>query len=468
MTQSTTRTSSVPTLPSPKERRRLRESMAVTEKQVAVEVGVTRRTVRSWETGRTTPLGRKREAYARLLAGYAAELDEKKRARGRRRSKDAEVAPAKEPAAAPTPEPLAPEPAPAQVPEPEPQPAPEPAPAPAPEVPAVEPSLKDVLPGEPSSAPSPPPAPSRKKPLNRRPVRAVKADSRARQNAQRRKEKAEALAGAAAAEAARLTPAQAFDELYAYAAPALVRQTYLLTGRRTLAQESVERAFQLAWHRWPEVAVDPDPAGWVRGAAYDYATSPWHRFRRVHRHPDPFTGERDGRALRRVLLDLPPMYRRTLLLYDGLGLDLPETAAETEATTSAAANRLLHAREAITEQLPDLGEEAVLHERMRELAETVSAPAVATASAVRLGSERRAKFWTRVAIAVTVLIIGATAFTVVTAPTRYEPTPAPGQRVGGVPAPHGPQNLSEQDLKLRATLRAVPLNGPGRLLPRIP
>ncbi|MFC8827250.1 helix-turn-helix domain-containing protein [Streptomyces sp. NPDC057137] len=453
MTQSTTSTSSVPPLPSPKERRRLREAKAMTEKQVAVALGVTQTTVRAWETGRTAPQGRKREAYARLLAAYAAELDEKKRAKRKKRSKNsgnskdsgnspnaAAEKPTKQSAAAPT-----------KALESETETDTETAAAP---------SLQEILPGE--------PAPSRKKPLSRRPVRAVEADSRSRQNAQRRKEKAEALAGAAAAEAAKLTPAQAFDELYAYASPALVRQTYLLTGRRTLAQESVERAFHLAWHRWPEVAVDRDPAGWVRGAAYDYATSPWHRFRRAHRHPDPPNGAREGRALRRALLDLPPMYRRTLLLYDGLGLDLPETAAETEATTPAAANRLLHAREAVTEQLPDLGDAQVLHERLRELTETVSAPAVASASVVRLGSERRAKFWTRAAIAVTVLIIGATAYTVVTAPRQYEPTPAPGQRVGGVPAPMGPQKLTKQDLKLRAKLRAVPLNGPERLLPRIP
>ncbi|MFF2639720.1 sigma factor-like helix-turn-helix DNA-binding protein [Streptomyces niveus] len=426
MTQSTTRTSSAPPLPPPKERRRLREAKAMTEKQVAEALGVTQTTVRSWETGRTSPQGRRREAYARLLETYAAELDEKKRAKRKRRSKSPENAATARPA---------------------------------PETEAASTA---------APAPSPSPAPSRKKPLNRRPVRTVQADSRSRQNAQRRKEKAAALAGAAAAEAAKLTPAQAFDELYAYASPALVRQTYLLTGRRTLAQESVERAFHLAWHRWPEVAVDRDPAGWVRGAAYDYATSPWHRFRRAHRHPDPPNGERAGRALRKALLDLPPVYRRTLLLYDGLGLDLPETAAETEATTPAAANRLLHAREAVAERLPDLSEAHVLHERLRELTETVSAPAVASAPTVRVSSERRAKFWTRAAIAVTVLIIGATAFTVVTAPRQYEPTPAPGQRVGGVPAPMGPQKLSRQDLKLRAKLRDVPMNGPERLVPRIP
>ena len=84
-----------------------------------------------------------------------------------------------------------------------------------------------------------------------------------------------------------LTPVQAFDALYAFCAPALVRQTYLLTGRRELARESVERAFQLAWERWPEVARDPDPAGWVRAAAHEYALSPWHRLRRRHRLPEP-------------------------------------------------------------------------------------------------------------------------------------------------------------------------------------
>ncbi|MDX2784892.1 RNA polymerase subunit sigma-70, partial [Streptomyces caniscabiei] len=84
---------------------------------------------------------------------------------------------------------------------------------------------------------------------------------------------------AAAPARPRLTPAQAFDALYAYCAPTLVQQTYLLTGQRRLAREAVERAFQLAWHRWPEVAVDRDPAGWVRAAAHDYALSPW---RRVH------------------------------------------------------------------------------------------------------------------------------------------------------------------------------------------
>lgn len=147
MTQSPT----IP-LPPPGERRRLRESLSLTQAQVAERVGVSRETVRAWENGRTTPRGRKAQTYASLLAA-------------------------------------------------------------APAATLVE-------------------------------------------------------------DTATLTPAQAFDALYAFCAPALVRQAYLLTGRRELARESVERAFQLAWHRWPEVAVDPDPAGWIRATAYDCALSP--------------------------------------------------------------------------------------------------------------------------------------------------------------------------------------------------
>jgi DNA-directed RNA polymerase specialized sigma24 family protein len=277
------------------------------------------------------------------------------------------------------------------------------------------------------------------------------------------------------------TPAQAFDALYTYAAPDLVRQAYLLTGRRALAHESVERAFHLAWQRWPEVAVDRDPVGWVRAALYEYATSPWHRLRRAHRHPtaptapgdDPENGGNgnsgddgaDRKALHEALLDLPPAYRRTLLLYDGLGFDLPETAAETEASTRAAAHRLLHARAAIAERLPELSDTGTLHARLDSLARAVTDPALSPAPVVRTGCERRARFWTRTTVAFTALIMGATGFTLATAPTRYDPVQAPGQRVGGVPLTSGPQRLSPGDLKLRDRLRALPTNGPYRLLP---
>ncbi|WP_329434211.1 helix-turn-helix domain-containing protein [Streptomyces sp. NBC_00056] len=278
---------------------------------------------------------------------------------------------------------------------------------------------------------------------------------------------AEAAAGESPGPAASPDDAtEAFDRLYAYAAPGLVRQAYLLTGRRTLARESVERAFQLAWERWPEVAVDRDPAGWVRAAAYEYAMSPWHRLRPSHRHPEAPPADADDRALLDVLLSLPSSYRRTLLLYDGVGLDLPETAAETEATTPAAAQRLLHAREAVAEQLPALAVPDQLHRRLTELAgaEKLQAP---KSTLVRTEGERRTRFWTRSAIAFTVLIVGATAFTVRMAPARYEPVPAPGAVISGVPPRTGPGPLTQADKKLRDKLHKSAMSGPHRLAPEV-
>lgn len=261
-----------------------------------------------------------------------------------------------------------------------------------------------------------------------------------------------------------LTPAQAFDALYAFCSPALVRQAYLLTGRRELARESVERAFQLAWERWPEVAVDRDPAGWVRAAAYEFALSPWQRLRPRNRQPEAPVADPSDRALMAVLLKLPPPQRRTLLLYDGVGLDLPETAAETEASTPATAGRLLRAREAVATRLPELSDPGELHRRLAELASTerLRAPASRT---VRTGGERRARFWTRAAIAFTVALIGTTALTLRTAPTHYEPPVAPGAEVQGVPARVAQGSLSDTEVALREKLREGAGSGPERVVP---
>lgn len=339
--------------------------------------------------------------------------------------------------------------------------------------------------------------------------------------------------GACAAEP--LTPAQAFDALYAFCAPALVRQAYLLTGRRERAREAVERAFQLAWQRWPEVAHDRDPAGWVRATTYDCALSPWHRCLPRNRVPDPPPDPAD-RALQHSLLRLPPSYRRTLVLYDGVGLDLPETAAETEASTPAAANRLMHAREAVAACLPELADPAELHRRLVRLgsawhlagdatrtvmgagaavaagagvvvgpgtgagaraaagagggvgaggavgagaavtsagaavrvaaAGSVPGPAgPAAPAAVRTAGERSTRFWTRSAIAFTVTIIGATALTLQTAPTRYFAPVSPGHAVQGLPVQGLLGPLSQQEQKLRAELKKEVTSGPERLAP---
>ncbi|WP_030233489.1 MULTISPECIES: helix-turn-helix domain-containing protein [unclassified Streptomyces] len=365
-------------LPPPEERRRLREAASLTRAQLASRVGVSSETVRGWETGRSTPRGRRAEKYAKLLDSLSRPAES-----------PAEMTPHQEWGAA-----------------------------------------SDEV-----------------------------ARWRTRRGAGRTAlAERDHITGA-------LTPDQAFDALYSFCAPALVRQTYLLTGRRELARESVERAFHTAWQRWPEVACDPDPAGWVRAVAYDCALSPWHRLRPRYRHPEPPPSDASDRALMDALLTLPPSYRRTLLLYDGVGLGLPETAAETEASTRAAANRLMHAREAVAERLPELADPEVLHWRLVELASATRLRA-ANPLVVRRGGERRARLWTRAAIAFTVVLIGTTALTMRSAPTRYEPPVPEGETVRGVPPRVAPGPLSESELRLRKKLRKEQQRGPDRLLPQ--
>ncbi|MFE2356161.1 helix-turn-helix domain-containing protein [Streptomyces parvulus] len=433
-------------LPPPKARRRLREAAALTQAQLADRMGVTRATVRTWESGRTTPRGRKREAYADLLKTLAEE----------------EAARAAEPAPGPGAEAGAP--ADAQ-------------PAPVPVVVAVRTgpgSPADdadslVLPAKPLSAQDAreagtdaAPAPDATPASDSGPAPEGKPDAETKPGAERRPgPRREPESGPAA-----LTPAQAFDALYEFGTPALVRQTFLLTGRRELARESVERAFQTAWENWPEVARDRDPVGWVRAVAYEYALSPWQRFRPRNRQPEPPPADPGDRTLLNTLLRLPARHRRTLLLYDGVGLDLPETAAETEASTPTAANRLLNARRAMADRLPELADPEVLHRRLAEVASNERLRA-AKPPTVRVGSERRARFWTRAAIAFTAALIGTTALTLRTAPTHYEPPVSPGETVRGVPPKVAPGALSDEELELRQKLRDALQAGPERLTPRL-
>ncbi|MEU0385903.1 sigma factor-like helix-turn-helix DNA-binding protein [Streptomyces chartreusis] len=409
-------------LPPPKERRRLREAASLTRAQLASRVGVTSETVRGWETGRSTPRGRKGERYAQLLNSLGTEAEvtpphtergaatsERSRASGRNRGRTSGSAQSRGPAA----------------------------------------GHRHTTTAD-----------------HRHTTTVAVADRGHVTVTDRRPGPARATAPRRPDDAtAALTPEQAFDALYAFCAPALVRQTYLLTGRRELARESVERAFHIAWQRWPEVARDRDPAGWVRAVAYDCALSPWHRFRPRHRFPEPPPPDAFDRALLDTLLKLPPSYRRTLLLYDGVGLGLPETAAETEASSRAAANRLTHAREAVAERLPELADPEVLHWRLVGLA-SIERLRAAKPLVVRRAGERRARFWTRAAIAFTVTLIGATALTARTAPTHYEPPVPQGETVQGVPPPAAPGPLSESERELRAKLRKEGQRGAGRLLPQ--
>ncbi|MFD3456539.1 hypothetical protein ACFWVC_30750 [Streptomyces sp. NPDC058691] len=218
--------------------------------------------------------------------------------------------------------------------------------------------------------------------------------ARAAARAAEKQTKAAAKEAEAAAEEAELRVAEAaeatFDTLYAHAAPALIRQVEVLTGNEELARHAVHRAFDRAWQRWPEVAADPDPVGWLRSQAFELALAPWQQFVPWHR---------TRRRARGDLQRLPRGARHAVLLHEGLGLGLRHTAAESMASTPTTAARIIRARDT-------LGEEAVAG-----LAGLLSEPRVPEfpAEQVREMSEVRLRRQTVGSVAATVVLALLTA-----------------------------------------------------------
>ncbi|WP_277439692.1 RNA polymerase subunit sigma-70 [Streptomyces sp. SPB162] len=263
--------------------------------------------------------------------------------------------------------------------------------------------------------------------------------------------------------------------MYTHSVRGLVRQVELLTGNPGFAWRAVRRAFDHAWQRWPEVASDPDPVGWVRASAYAYALAPWQQWvpghrtrpRAVARASSP--GSEHDRKLRVAVLRLSRAQRQAIVLYDGLGLDLPVVAAESEASTVTMANRITRARGALSAALPELGDQAAarLYDILAEpdpvpdpapdstpeteAATRPAAPRELPAARMRDVSERNVHRRTLAAVALTAVIAGATGAALVVTydrvgevPHHAQPTPvtapptAVPQRAVPVPTLSGP------------------------------
>lgn len=104
-------------LPAPEECARLRRAWQLSDEQVAAAFGVTTATVRSWESGRTTPTGLRRAAYAAFLSGLAQGLAPATAGTAalppavhppRRAARHRPVRPVERPQARPAPQPCAP------------------------------------------------------------------------------------------------------------------------------------------------------------------------------------------------------------------------------------------------------------------------------------------------------------------------------------------------------------------------
>jgi DNA-directed RNA polymerase specialized sigma24 family protein len=346
------------------------------------------------------------------------------------------TAAAAEPETKPKPKPR-PQPGPPPKPGPPPptKPKPEPAPEPAPEAtpkasPKPTPTPTPVT--KPKPTPRPKPAPKRTPRPTAKAARKsapTSAPAPAPEPSPRADDERDDPAGDRTRDDDPRTPEAAFDQLYLRSASGLLRQVELLTGNPPFARHTVARAFDLAWQHWPEVARDPEPVGWVRAAAYQYALAPWQRWVPGHRtHPRMLTRalldpEADG-ALRAALLRLPADRRQTVLLHDGLGIDLPEAAEETQASTMATAGRVTRARAALAAAVPDLDEDGGgVAVRLGALLDGADGAPPDRPEGVRGASERGVRRRTLGVYAVAGLIAAATVVTIAVSPD-HSPPPA--------------------------------------------
>ncbi|WP_435246273.1 helix-turn-helix domain-containing protein [Streptomyces sp. NRRL F-5630] len=430
-------------LPPAPDRRLLRERAGLTRAQAAARLGVSTQKLRAWEQGRARPHGRRLEAYASLLAELTTGPTPEGATEG-----TGEEAPRSGNTGT------------------------------AEEAPRTGEEPRIGAPGRPADEASRP-AEEASRPAEEASRPAPKA-ARIAQEAARPHDEAVRPAGAPRrAEASSVAPDlahtapgalplpgppdAAFAVLYARAALPLLRQAYLLTSRPRVALAAVLSGFRQAWERWPEVARDPDPEGWVRAVVHESALSPWRGFGGRGRRVAP--ADAAQAALAGALLRLPPPHRRVVLLYEGVGLDLPETAAEVEASTPAAAHRLLHARDTLTAQLPELAARPQqLTARLRaflaegEVPGRPKPPALEAAlTGIRLSGRAR----TGAALTLSGLLATTTLYAVAT--TDSTPPPPPAFAVDGTlpPAPGPPHPANPQD----RPPADGPGTGPGRLVP---
>ena len=139
--------------------------------------------------------------------------------------------------------------------------------------------------------------------------------------------------------ARRLPTEAAFDTFFARVWSRLQGQAYVLTGSREQAQDLTQEALLRAWTHWDRIGSFDNPEAWTRRVLHNLCIASWRRSR-IRARADgpsvdgagavgaPDTSPDDHVALAQALRRLPPAQARALLLHDGLGHTVAETATE--------------------------------------------------------------------------------------------------------------------------------------------
>jgi RNA polymerase sigma-70 factor, ECF subfamily len=148
----------------------------------------------------------------------------------------------------------------------------------------------------------------------------------------------------------------AFDAFFADAWGRLQSQAYVLTGNKETAQDLTQEAFLRAWKRWDKVAVFDSPEAWTRKVLHRLCIESWRKKQRRSRHAlvqltASLEIPNDHFELAEAMKSLPGDQSRALLLHDGLGISIAETASELGVPEGTVKSWLSRARKVVADRL---------------------------------------------------------------------------------------------------------------------
>jgi RNA polymerase sigma-70 factor (ECF subfamily) len=148
-----------------------------------------------------------------------------------------------------------------------------------------------------------------------------------------------------------------FDAFYTDSWGRLFAQAYVLTGDRETAKDLTQEALVRAWRRWDRIAGYENPEGWTRRVLHNLCIESWRRATtRDAAVLQPMASESPEipvhhHELAQAMRALPGRQARALLLHDGLGLTVPETAAELDAPEGTVRSWLSRSRKLVAARI---------------------------------------------------------------------------------------------------------------------
>ena len=150
--------------------------------------------------------------------------------------------------------------------------------------------------------------------------------------------------------------APGFDSFFKLCAGRLYGQAYVLTGSREAAQDLTQEALIRTWKRWHQVSGFEDPEAWTRRVLHNLCIDSWRK--ESARRRDPLkvvvpTVEIPEHHLQlaEAMRSLPGSHARALLLHDGLGMTISETAQDIGVPEGTVTSWLSRSRRVVAKNL---------------------------------------------------------------------------------------------------------------------